>query len=76
MTLLTIKEVAEILRIREHRAYELVRQEKIPVVRIGIRQLRIDEDVLRSWIRNGGNVNITSGHRADAPARPKDKAAT
>ena len=53
MQLLRIPEVAGIIRTSEGRVYELVRDNVLPAVRLG-RQLRVDEDVLREWIRAGG----------------------
>jgi len=55
MELLTIREVAERLRVSEQRAYELARQEVIPVVRIG-RQVRVDAARLVDWIAGGGST--------------------
>ena len=55
MDLLTVPEVARILRVRVPRAYELARQGAIPVVRIG-RQVRIQEEILREWITSGGQA--------------------
>ena len=53
MRLLTIPDVAEVLRVRPPRAYELVREGVLPAVRIG-RQIRVSEDILRAWIARGG----------------------
>ncbi len=54
--LLRITHVARILDVSEDRAYWLARQGLIPVVRIGNRQIRVDEDQLRSWIEKGGRA--------------------
>ena len=51
--LLTIREVAALLRVPTARAYALARADLLPVVRIG-RQIRIDEAALRGWISRGG----------------------
>ena len=53
MKLLTIPEVARVLRVREPRAYQLARDVQIPVVSLG-RQVRVDEAALREWVINGG----------------------
>ncbi len=53
MRLLTITQVATILQVPPSRVYELARQRLIPVVRLG-RQVRVDEDELRRWIKAGG----------------------
>jgi len=38
------------------RLYELARLGVIPVVRLGPRQIRFDEDALAQWVRQGGAV--------------------
>ena len=53
MQLLTAKRLAEVLNVSEARAYELMRDGTLPVVRLG-RQVRIDEDALRAFIAAGG----------------------
>ncbi len=47
--LLTVEEMAEILRIGRSSAYELCRQNEIPVIRIG-RSIRIPKKALLDWI--------------------------
>jgi excisionase family DNA binding protein len=56
MRLLTAKEVSEGLRIPVARVYELARTGVIPVVRLGERQVRFNEDALREWVARGGNA--------------------
>lgn len=51
--LLTVEEVSKRLSVPKSRAYELVRRDLLPVVRIG-RQVRIDPEELEAWIRRGG----------------------
>ena len=53
MKLLTVQEVADVLRVPRSRAYELARKGLLPCVRIG-RQIRISEDALAEWIAQGG----------------------
>ena len=53
MELLTVPEVAGQLRVSVPRAYQLVREGVVPAVRLG-RQVRIDQEVLRAWIAQGG----------------------
>lgn len=54
MELLTVREVAEILRVPEARAYALLRTGRLPgLVQIG-RQRRVRADVLRQFIETGG----------------------
>jgi len=51
--MLLASEVAEILRIPKARVYELVRQRKLGVVRIG-RLVRIPEEALEEIVEKGG----------------------
>ena len=53
LDLLDAGEVAEFLRVRKPRVYELVRQKRIPHVRIG-RQIRFIWGVLVEWTKKGG----------------------
>lgn len=53
MRLLTMEEVADILRVPRPRVYLMARRGWIPVVRIG-RQIRVEETQLRDWIAQGG----------------------
>ena len=62
--LLRMREVAEILDVTLHRAYELARTGVIPTVRIG-RQLRVDADRLQEWIDSGGQ-SLPGGWRREA----------
>ncbi|HHU62163.1 MAG TPA: helix-turn-helix domain-containing protein [Natronincola sp.] len=49
LTLLTVEEMAEVLRIGRSSAYELCRQNEFPVIRIG-RSIRIPRKALLDWI--------------------------
>jgi excisionase family DNA binding protein len=51
--LLTVDEVADLLRIPKARVYELVRQRKLRVVYIG-RSVRIPEEALDELVEKGG----------------------
>jgi excisionase family DNA binding protein len=64
MRLLTAKDVSEGLRVPLARVYELARTGVLPVVRLGDRQIRFDEDALREWIAHGGNA--TEKNSSDA----------
>jgi excisionase family DNA binding protein len=47
--------LARRLNVSRHRAYELMRERRVPgVVRIG-RQLRIDPEAVEAWIQDGGS---------------------
>lgn len=49
----TINYVVKILNISKQRAYELIRLNLIPSVKVG-RQVRIDVDAFEHWIKKGG----------------------
>lgn len=55
MRLVKAEEVAEALGVTKSRVYDLVRAGLLPAVRLG-RQIRIDEEALRDWVRNGGRA--------------------
>ncbi|HEX9928936.1 MAG TPA: helix-turn-helix domain-containing protein [Pyrinomonadaceae bacterium] len=54
--ILVADEVAEILRVDRQRIYELVRTNQIPVIRLGERQYRFDEQAIQKWLEKGGSV--------------------
>jgi excisionase family DNA binding protein len=51
--LLTVAEVAGVLRLPPSTVYELIRRGKLPAVRAG-RSLRVPRDALKRWIAGGG----------------------
>ena len=51
--LLTVPEVAELLRISRTNAYGLVKAGAIPHVRIGV-QIRVPRDKLAAWLEKEG----------------------
>lgn len=60
MQMLTAKEVAVLLKLPLARVYELTRQDIIPVVRFGRRQVRYDAQSLAEWAKRGGVRSKTS----------------
>jgi excisionase family DNA binding protein len=53
--ILTVKEVAEYLRMSEAKVYRLVKQGVLPVVRIG-KTWRFRKDLLDAWLRENSGV--------------------
>jgi excisionase family DNA binding protein len=49
LTIMTVREVAEYLRISEAKVYRLAKERRIPVVRIG-KTWRFRKDLLDEWI--------------------------
>lgn len=54
MRLIQAKRASEVLSVSLARLYELARLGIIPVVRLGPRQIRFDEEALTEWVKQGG----------------------
>ena len=67
MKILTIKEVANILKINSFTAYRFAKEGKIPAVRIG-RTWRIDEEVLEKWLADN-SFKTTGAWKRKKPAK-------
>lgn len=54
--MLRVRAVSQRLDITDQRTWELIRRRMLPgVVRIG-RQIRVDEEALEEWIKQGGRA--------------------
>lgn len=51
-TLLTVREMANVLRIGRNAAYELIYQKSFPVLRLGPKKIRIPKYELVQWIKS------------------------
>jgi excisionase family DNA binding protein len=51
-------EVASVLRVSRARVYELVRLGSLPFVKLGVKQIRFEEEALRAWIARGGTLRL------------------
>ncbi len=49
MKVLTVKETAEVLKVKPQWVYRMIRRDDLPFIRLG-RQIRIDEDSLERWL--------------------------
>ncbi|MBR9648181.1 helix-turn-helix domain-containing protein [Clostridium tyrobutyricum] len=49
--LLTVGEVAEVLRLGRNSVYELISDKDLPVVRVGSRRIMIPKDEFIQWIK-------------------------
>jgi excisionase family DNA binding protein len=54
--LITVKEAADLLKVKPQWVYRMMRSDGLPCIRLG-RQVRIDEDSLEKWLAE---------HRSDA----------
>ncbi len=54
-TFLTVKEVAEYLRVNQYTVYRLVSQKKLPAYKVGA-QWRFKRTVLDEWLKNQLNL--------------------
>lgn len=52
--ILVVSEVADLLRVKKQRVWELVRQGKLPVIRLGERQYRFSSGAIEKFLQNGG----------------------
>ncbi len=69
MRLIQAKRASEVLSVSLARLYELARLGVIPVVRLGPRQIRFDEDALTQWVRQGGAVQDDGAVQASRMTR-------
>src|SRR5207302_2597178 len=74
MSLIQAKRASEVLSVSLARLYELARLGVIPVVRLGPRQIRFDEDALTRWVRQGGWVEGNGAAHASGPTQSGSKA--
>ncbi len=75
MRLLDAKEVAEILQVNIQRVYELTRRGILPSVRIGPKQIRYEETLLKKWIEYGGRLDAESLEAKLAAEEPDSRSA-
>lgn len=52
---LTVKETAELLKVKPQWVYRMMRHDGLPCIRLG-RQIRIDEDSLEKWVAERRSV--------------------
>ena len=65
---LTLKEVAELLRIGERTAYEMCRTGRMGgAVKVG-GQWRINRDTFDAWVAQGGEASSEQDHRPEGAA--------
>jgi excisionase family DNA binding protein len=55
-TLLTVSEMAQVLRIGRNSAYELVYQKNFPILKLGQKNIRIPKGELLQWIKANTDI--------------------
>lgn len=60
-TLLTVKEMAEVLKIGRNAAYELIYEKSFPVLRLGPKKIRIPKYELIQWVKSNIREHEFSG---------------
>jgi excisionase family DNA binding protein len=58
LTILTVHDVAQYLRVSEAKVYRLAREGRIPVVRIG-KAWRFRKDLLDDWLSRATETSLT-----------------
>lgn len=54
-TLITVQDMAKLLKISRSKAYEIVKDKTFPIIKIG-KCIRINTKELESWLHNAKNV--------------------
>lgn len=62
--ILVVREVAEMLRVKKQRIYQMARDGDIPFTLLGRRQYRFSKQAIEKWIADGGNRKVVSKERA------------
>jgi excisionase family DNA binding protein len=63
-TLMDARQVSKRLGVRLHRVYELIREGRLPCVRLG-RQVRFDPNALEDFIASGGTKDRGQARTAE-----------
>jgi excisionase family DNA binding protein len=63
--LLTVKEVAKLLRLSAQTLYKMLEQGEIPAMRIG-KQWRFEASVVKNWLESQGSASATDTANAAA----------
>ena len=69
-TLLTVREVAELLRVHQRTAYRLITGGTIKAIKIGS-QWRVPEEALLEFIESGLKASASSGKKKTGPDQYK-----
>ncbi len=69
-TLLTVREVAELLRVHQRTAYRLITGGSIKAIKIGS-QWRVPESALMEFIETGWKESTSSGKKMSGPKQYK-----
>jgi excisionase family DNA binding protein len=67
LAIMTVHEVADYLRMSQSKVYRLVRERRIPAVRIG-KSWRFRRDLLDNWLRESVELHSRSDGKQDPVA--------
>jgi len=62
--LLTADEVGRLLRVKRRTVYDLVRNQGLPAVRLGVRCLRFRRDAVEAWLEARQQAEADAWHRS------------
>ena len=65
LTILTVHEVAEYLRVSEAKVYRLAKEHRLPVIRIG-KAWRFRKDLLDSWLSQCAEAGMETAERRNS----------
>jgi excisionase family DNA binding protein len=69
-SLMTVKEVAALLRVSTQTLYKMLEQRRIPGIKIGS-QWRFDRTRFEAWLESGGAAAAESGPENKVPLLPR-----
>lgn len=64
-----VDEVADFLNTSKQRVWDLVRSGHLPVIRLGERQYRWSDEILRQFIDGGGSVALSENGPGETPGQ-------
>lgn len=68
LTILTVREVAEYLRLSEAKVYRLAKERRLPAIRIG-KSWRFRKDLLDDWLSQCTESNVDVDNPIGTPPR-------
>ena len=66
LTILTVREVAEYLRLSEAKVYRLAKERRLPAIRIG-KSWRFRKDLLDDWLGQCTETSVDADNPVESP---------